>query len=301
MPAVPVLDMARFAETRDDAAFVEALDEALRTYGFVGLEGHGVPDAVVARCEVAARRLFALPIEVKQRHETPGDGRQRGYTGFGVEHAKDARVADLKEFWHVGRDDPRLPANQFPPETPELPDAARTLFSALDRLASVVLDAIARGLRLPPHTFASWITGGSNVLRLIHYPPVGPDVPEGAVRAAAHEDINLVTLLPVASEPGLEIRTREGGWVAVHPPPGSIVLDTGDMMQLVTEGRLPATTHRVVNPPSATADRPRFSMPFFVHPRPDVRLSPVAGGAEGPTAEAFLLQRLRETGVAPRG
>jgi len=295
---VPVLDMARFAATRDDPGFVQALGAALGTWGFVGLVGHGVTQAAVARCEAAARALFALPLPVKQAHETPEDGRQRGYTGFGVEHAKDADVADLKEFWHVGRDAADLPGNRFPAEVPELREAARALFGALDDLALIALAAIARALSLPSDHFTGRVAGGNNVLRLIHYPPVGADAPEGAVRAAAHEDINLVTLLPVASEPGLEIRTRDGRWLAVRPPPGAIVLDTGDMMQLVTRGRMPATTHRVVNPTDASVDRPRYSMPFFVHPRPQERLDPIDGGPPGPTAEAFLRQRLRETGVA---
>jgi len=297
---VPVLDMARFAATRDDPGFVADLDEALSTWGFVGLVGHGVSDELVVRCEAATRALFALPEAVKRAHETPDDGRQRGYTGLGVEHAKDADTGDLKEFWHVGRDGvPELPANRFPDEVPELAAAATALFATLDELALTALDAIARGLSLPADHFTSRVAGGNNVLRLIHYPPLSSGAPPGAVRAAAHEDINLVTLLPVASEPGLEIRTRDGAWRPVEPPPGAIVLDTGDMMQLVTEGRLPATTHRVVNPPSAAADRPRYSMPFFVHPRPRVRLDPIGGGGPGPTAEAFLRQRLRETGVAP--
>lgn len=296
---VPVLDMTHFVATRDDPRFVSALHDALETWGFVGLVGHGVPQAVVDRCDAASRALFALPVALKQRHETPDDGRQRGYTGFGVEHAKDALVADLKEFWHIGRDGvAELPANRFPAEVPDLAPAARSLFSALDELALCCLDGIAQGLDLPGDYFTSRVEGGNNVLRLIHYPAVPPDTPSGAVRAAAHEDINLITLLPVASEPGLEILTRDGEWIAINPPRGAIVLDTGDMMQLVTERRVPATTHRVVNPPSAEADRARYSMPFFVHPRPRVRLDPITGGDRGPTAEAFLLQRLRETGVA---
>lgn len=294
---VPVLDIGRFAATRDDPAFVASLDAALRQWGFVGLVGHGISDAVLDDSEAATRALFDLPLATKQAHETPEDGRQRGYTGFGVEHAKDASVADLKEFWHVGRDAPELPPNQFPDALPALAPAARELFASLDDLALVTLEAIAQGLSLPADWFTSRVRGGNNVLRLIHYPSVGPDVPSGAVRAAAHEDINLITLLPVASEPGLELQTRDGAWTAVRPPRGAIVLDTGDMMQLVTKGELPATTHRVVNPPTE-ADRPRYSMPFFVHPRPDVRLDPIDGSGEGPLAEAFLMQRLRETGVA---
>ncbi|MEM6930254.1 MAG: 2-oxoglutarate and iron-dependent oxygenase domain-containing protein, partial [Myxococcota bacterium] len=178
---VPVLDMARFAATRDDPDFVAQLDTALRTWGFVGLVGHGIGDDVVARCERATQALFALPEAVKQRHETPDDGRQRGYTGLGVEHAKDAVTADLKEFWHVGRDDTDgLPPNRFPDEVPTLASAARDLFAALDDLALTALDAIARGLSLEADYFTSRVAGGNIVLRLIHYPPVGPGTPDGA-------------------------------------------------------------------------------------------------------------------------
>ncbi|MEN0066586.1 MAG: 2-oxoglutarate and iron-dependent oxygenase domain-containing protein [Myxococcota bacterium] len=296
---VPVLDVSAFAATRSDPTFVTDLEQALTAYGFVGLVGHNVTEALVQSCEDAARDLFALPDEVKAQFETPKDGRQRGYTGMGVERAKDASVADLKEFWHVGRDGvPTLPENRFPDAVPALAPAARALFDRLDALSLLVLQAIALGLDLPSAYFTDRVQGGNNVLRLIHYPPVGSKAPPGAVRAAAHEDINLITLLPVAAEPGLELRTRDGTWVPIRPPPGAIVLDTGDMMQLVTNGRLPATTHRVVNPPSATADRPRYSMPFFVHPKPQVRLDRIDGSATGPTAEAFLTKRLRETGVA---
>lgn len=290
MTTVPVVDMT-------DPQFVDALHEGLGAFGFVNLVGHGVPLALVDRCASAAQHVFALPLAAKRAHETPDDGRQRGYTAFGIEHAKDAAVADLKEFWHVGRDAAELPANRFPDEIPDFANAARALFGALDALALDCLAAIAQGLDLPREYFVDRVRNGNNVLRVIHYPPLHADAPAGAVRAAAHEDINLITLLPAATEPGLEIRTRNGQWLDVAPPPDAIVLDTGDMMQLVTQHRLPATTHRVVNPPT-DANRPRYSLPFFVHPRPDVRLDAIDGSTEGPRAADFLTERLSATGVA---
>jgi isopenicillin N synthase-like dioxygenase len=290
--SIPVLDLTH-------PRFVPDLHDALHTWGFVGLTGHGLPDALMARAYALAEALFALPAAVKRAHETPEDGRQRGFTPFQVEHAKDSAVGDLKEFWHVGRADaPHLPANRFPAELPELAPVALELFARLDTISLQVLAAVAEGLGLARDFFDAKVRGGNSVLRILHYPALPEDRADGAIRAAAHEDINLLTLLPVATEPGLELLDRRGRWVAVEPPPGTLVCDTGDMMQLLTVGRLPSTTHRVVNPPGGPAARlPRYSLPFFVHPLPDVRLDAIDGSTRGPTAGEFLAQRLRETGV----
>lgn len=283
MTALPVLDLS-------DPTFVPALHDALHTWGFVGLVGHGLPMSTLDRAYAAAAELFALPDAVKRAHETPGDGRQRGWTPFRVEHAKDSAVGDLKEFWHVGRAGGQ-PPNRFPDEVPALRQVALELFDRLDAVALRVLSAVALGLDLPADYFDSRVRGGNSVLRLLHYPPLPEAVADGAVRSAPHEDINLMTLLPVATEPGLEILGPDG-WLAVDPPTGTIVCDTGDMMALLTRGRLRSTTHRVVNPTGPAARLPRYSLPFFVHPHGHVRL-----GADGPTAGEFLAQRLRENGV----
>lgn len=302
---IPTLDFRAWrAGGPDRAAFVRELGESLETWGFAAIDGHGVPDDLVDRCYALAEQLFALPDAIKRRYEAPEEGRQRGYTSFGVEHARNRDIADLKEFWHVGRELPaghpraaELPTNRLPVEIPELAPAFRGLFDALDAFSLDLLEAVGQHLELPAGWFPSRVRDGNSVLRVIHYPPLPPEAPPGAVRAAEHEDINLITVLPVSTEPGLELLTRDGRWLPVSPPTGTLICDTGDMMQLLTGGRIPATTHRVVNP-LHDVDRPRFSMPFFVHPLPSVRLDPLDGSRPGPTAGEFLRQRLLENGVA---
>lgn len=295
---VPVIDMAS-SRGASRPSFVRALGEALEIWGFAVVTNHEVPEALVDHAYAAARRTFALPLAEKLACELPRIGRQRGYTSFGVERARDQPTADLKEFWHVGRDLPEghpycaqglVPPNVFPPRVPEFGEATRALFSALEGLALELLDAVGEHLDLPDGTFRDMVRDGNSVLRIIHYPDA---VAEGAVRAAAHEDINLMTVLPAATRPGLELLTRDGHWVPVQNPPGAMICDTGDMMKLFTGGRMAATTHRVVNP--GGADGGRLSMPFFLHPRPDAVLA-VRDGAPV-HAHDFLLERLRENGV----
>lgn len=309
-PTIPVVDLRDYTGRDPEARveFIHTLGEALERFGFVAVAHHGVPG--LERSYALARQLFALPPAIKARYETPEDGRQRGYTSFGVEHAKDQALPDLKEFWHVGRTlppghpsflDGLIRPNRFPAELPEFGPHFAALFIELESFAETLLDAVGEYLDYPPGFLRSLVTGGNSVLRLIHYPdPDGRAVP-GAVRAAAHEDINLLTVLPAATAPGLELLTREGEWMAVQTPPDVLICDTGDMMALLTQGRLPATTHRVVNPP--TPDGGRLSMPFFLHPRPEVSLRPFDRklGQEVLAGEV-LHQRLREIGVeaAPR-
>ncbi len=289
---VPLLDI-----TAPRSQWVPQVGRALEDFGFVAIQGHGVPSALLDRAYRVAERVFALPVEAKRACETPADGRQRGYTSFGVEHAKDQSAPDLKEFWHVGRPPAEspldLPPNRFPEEVPELAEVGGELFAALDRFSRELLVAVAEHLELPAEHFVERVEGGNSLLRLIHYPPLSHLAGSaGAVRAAAHEDVNLLTVLPASTAPGLEIRGRDGQWLPVEPPPGAMICDSGDMMALMTGGRLPATTHRVVNPQGALAEVSRYSLPFFVHPRPDVHLTP-----GGPTAEAFLQRRLEEIGL----
>ncbi|MCA9649288.1 MAG: isopenicillin N synthase family oxygenase [Myxococcales bacterium] len=304
---IPTVDFRDFlAGEPERSRFVAALGEGLERFGFVFVLGHGIDDELLARTYARAQELFALPEEVKRRYETPHDGRQRGYTSFGVEHAKDRRVADLKEFWHVGRvlpaDHPlttsgEIPRNQHAEEAPGFAETAQALFDALDRFSQGLLAAIELHLGMVEGSFAALTRDGNSVLRIIHYPPLPDEVPADAVRAAEHEDINLITILPASTEPGLQLRTREGQWLEVAPPPGAMVCDTGDMMQLLTHGRLPATTHRVVNPP-AQERRSRYSMPLFCHPHPDGVLRPAGEGQPAITARDFLMERLRDIGLA---
>ena len=304
LTSVPVIDFAAATDPSADQSIVAGVGEALEQLGFVAISGHGIDQDLLARAYAAAAGVFELPVDVKQQYETPSDGRQRGYTPFGTEHAKGQAVADLKEFWHVGRTLPAehpltasgaIPRNQWPAELPSFEESFGALFAQTESFADRLLRVIAVHLGLPADRFARLTANGNSVMRIIHYPPV-ENAPDGAVRAAQHEDINLITVLPVSTAPGLELLTRDGTWMAVQPPPGTVICDTGDMMQELTNGRLPATTHRVVNPPGSDRSA-RYSLPFFMHPRSEVPLDALWGDGTGRTAGAYLDERLAETGM----
>jgi len=285
----------------------EELGRSFEEYGFAIVRDHGIPHETIARAEEASRAFFALPDEVKRQYKLPGMGGARGYTPFGIERAKDAKVHDLKEFWHVGRDLPAgdpleafMPPNVWPAEVPEFREACQALYAAFDIAGLRILSAIALHLGLERDFFAPTVENGNSVMRLLHYPPVTPGQ-EGAIRAAAHEDINTITLLLGAEEAGLELLTKGGEWLPVAPPPGALAVNIGDMLQRLTAGRLRSTTHRVINPSGEAAKRARYSMPFFLHFRPDYLIEPLASCveegavAEPPiTADDYLLERLRE-------
>jgi len=302
IPLVDFEDLALGGRRRGDA--VRALGAGLETYGFVNVVGHGTSAGLLERAYAAAAAVFALPTAVKVQYEDAGIARQRGYTSFGVERAKGRDTADLKEFWHVGRDLPPdhplsvsgdVPANLLPRELPEVCATFRVLYARQEAFAVGLLGAIGEFLGVAPGFFEELVRDGNSVLRVIHYPDVGPVVP-GAVRAAQHEDINVLTVLPASTRPGLELMTRDGEWHAIEAPPGVMICDTGDMMQRLTGAQLPATTHRVVNPPNA--DGGRLSMPFFLHPHPDALLTPLRGVGPSISARAYLHERLVENGVA---
>ena len=245
---------------------------------------------------------------MKKQYHVPGGGGARGYTPFGVETAKDSKYFDLKEFWHVGREvrDEKyaeaMPANVWPSEVPEFRARALALYDALDGLGSRMLSALALGLDLPEDYFADKTNNGNSILRPIHYPPITTDdVPN--VRAGAHEDINLITLLVGASAEGLQVLSRKGEWVPYTADADTIVVNIGDMLQRLTNHVLPSTTHRVVNPPGEKARQPRYSTPFFLHPNPDflIDVLPNCVSADNPsrypepiTAQGYLDERLRE-------
>ncbi len=308
---IPVVDLSTYRTAEGKDAFVKKLGESLRELGFAALENHGIDQAVFDRTYAAYKAFFALPEDVKRKYETPEDGRRRGYTSFGVEHAKDSKKADLKEFFHVGRELPssdpmsgRLAKNLWPAEIEEVEKASKALYDELDRVAFDVLEAFSLYLGQPNAFLPAMADKGNTILRVIHYPVCdGFDEP-GVMRAAQHEDINLMTLLPPADESGLELLTREGEWLPIHAIPGQIIVDTGDMMSRITNDQIPATTHRVVNPKGDP--KPRYSMPFFVHPHLDVVLEVMESCVPaGETAkyepipnDEFLTQRLREIGLA---
>jgi isopenicillin N synthase-like dioxygenase len=310
---IPVVSMPDF--TRGDAAsrdrFVKTLGDSLKEFGFVRVAGHRVGPALVEPAYGAARGFFSLDTDDKARYQVEGGMGQRGYTPFGAEHAKDQPKPDLKEFWHVGReltaDHPlarSYPPNLWPSEIAGFRDTMLALYRGLEGVSSALLQAIALYLDEPLDAFTQLTDGGNTILRVLHYPPLG-DVPveEGAIRAAAHEDINFITLLVSSTDPGLQILRPDGQWMDVNAKPGEIVADIGDMLSRVTNGLLPATTHRVVNPGDTTSSR--YSMPFFVHPRPEAVLRVLdqcRGGGFPPAPEDitgldFLKERLAEIGL----
>jgi isopenicillin N synthase-like dioxygenase len=307
MSQIPTLDIRRYDTDRE--AFVAELGAAYREWGFAGIRGHGIPQAQIDRAYDVFQRFFALPDEVKRKYHVPGGGGARGYTPFGVETAKGALYSDLKEFWHIGREIPRdhhcadvMPANIWPEEIPEFREVGYGLFQALDQLGSRVLSALALHIGLPENFFADKTNYGNSILRPIHYPPITtPDIPN--VRAGAHEDINLITLLVGASAAGLEVLSRKGKWVAFTADADTIVVNIGDMLQRLTNHVYPSTTHRVVNPPGELARQPRYSTPFFLHPNPDfvIDVLPSCITPDNPnrypepiTAQGYLEERLRE-------
>jgi isopenicillin N synthase-like dioxygenase len=289
------------------------LGRSFAEHGFAIVEGHGISGELIAQANAQAKALFALPAEVKRAYHVPGGGGARGYTPFGTEQAKGAKVHDLKEFWHVGRTLPEghryadlMPANVWPAEIRGFAAAMEQLFAALETAGRKILSAIALHLNLPGDWFEDAVRDGNSVMRLLHYPPLEGVEAEGAVRAAAHGDINAITLLLGAEEAGLELLTRQGEWLAVEPPGGALVVNIGDMLERLTAGYLPSTLHRVVNPRGAAARRARYSMPFFLHFRPDFLIEPLPqcvermgdDAAHPPiTAHDFLMQRLRDIGL----
>ena len=306
MKQVPTLDVGRY--DTDRAAFVAELGAAYRTYGFCCIVGHGIPRDLIDNAYDAFQRFFALPAESKMRYHVPGSGGARGYTPYKVETAKDSQHADLKEFWHIGRELARtsrfadvMPPNLWPAEVPDFKARGYALYEALDQLGSRILRALALHVGLPENYFADKTDEGNSILRPIHYPPITQaNVPNE--RAGAHEDINFITLLVGASAEGLEVLS-DGQWLPVTTEGDAIVVNIGDMLQRLSNHVYPSTSHRVVNPPNANARKPRYSVPYFLHPNPDVVLDPVAQCvtpdnpsryAQSITSHDYLMQRLRE-------
>jgi len=297
---------------QDEHAFTEQIGRSFSDWGFAVVADHGIPEALIAEAEQMSRAFFALPDELKRAYYVEGGGGARGYTPFGTEVAKDSTIHDLKEFWHIGREltaghdfERFMDANIWPKEIQGFHECYTNLFSAFDTAGARILEAIARFLKLPTNFFEDTVRDGNSVLRLIHYPPVPADSP--AVRAAAHEDINTITLLIGAEEAGLELLDKQGNWRPVTPKPGELAVNIGDMLQRLTNNRLPSTTHRVVNPAPERRGHSRYSMPFFLHFRPDYLIETLQQCIddnhpdlypEPITAHEYLLQRLREIGLA---
>lgn len=308
---VPELSLNAYTngEAKERTQFIDNLFTGLKEYGFIILKDHPVQTSLLQRAYQEVEELFALPLEAKNSYLFDGPGFQRGYTPFGQEHAKDSKFPDLKEFWHVGRDLPpghrynekQFPKNIWPKEIPQFKETFQGLFSALDHTGQVMLEALTVSLDVPKNYFYDMTESGSSILRLLHYPPLQEGRDPNCIRAAAHEDINLITLLVSASASGLQLKTREGEWLDVSTTADNIIVDAGDMLARITNDVIPATTHRVINPVGPNTDR--YSMPFFMHPNPDAKLSCipscVGDGAKYSDilANDFLMERLADIGL----
>ncbi len=311
--------IASLSIARPPADIADELGRSFSEYGFAIIRDHGISPALIAQAEALSKQFFALPQAVKQSYILPKGGGARGYTPFGTEKAKDAAVHDLKEFWHVGRDLPSghalaqfMAPNIWPAELPEFRPVFEQLYAAFEQAGARVLRAIAIHLGLEENFFEATVTDGNSVMRLLHYPPLEDREAQGAIRAAAHGDINTITLLLGAEEAGLELLTKQGEWLAIDPPANeegtALVVNIGDMLDRLTNGVLRSTTHRVVNPTGAAAHRSRYSMPFFLHFRPDYMIETLPSCAQSAgldraaadpiSAHDFLMQRLREINLA---
>jgi isopenicillin N synthase-like dioxygenase len=304
VPELALRDFTHGDPARQNA-FRTALFDGLRDYGFIILTDHQIDHALLDDAYHLAQTVFALPEDVKTRYQ----GGLRGYTPFGKEHAKGSAAPDLKEFWQIGHDvpadaplDPLFPPNVWPHEVTDFEATFRGLFSALNQTGMTLLRALAPSLDLEETYFDPLVENGTSLLRILHYPPIAPDADPKCVRAAAHEDINFITILVAARGAGLELLDRDGTWLSVETDPRNLIIDGGDMLARLTNNVIPATTHRVVNPSGPNVSR--YSMPFFMHPSVTTSLeclpSCLGAGANYPpiTAGEFLAQRLAEIGLA---
>lgn len=307
---IPSLDLADFTAGDADrkARFVQDLGRAFNQIGFVAIRNHGLTDDLTKRLYASAQAFFSAPDSIKQQYEHPELNGQRGYIGKGKETAKGFKVADLKEFYHIGQPEPvgDMPANVLPAEYPDFSDATLTAYRTLENAGKMLLRAIALYLDLPETYFDDKVQNGDSILRALHYFPLDPDTtPDGAVRAAAHGDINLITLLMGASADGLEVLRRDGKWIGITALPDQVIVNVGDMLDRLTNHKLKSTIHQVVNPPRERMNQSRYSIPFFMHPRADMNLSSLDSCIDQQhpkiyvdmTAGEFLNERLMELGL----
>ncbi|MHA8066455.1 isopenicillin N synthase family dioxygenase [Aquirufa sp. ROCK2-A2] len=314
---IPSLDLADFNSGDDKRKnqFVQDLGKAFNTIGFVAIKGHGLTNSFTSDLYKKVEQFFQSSDELKQQYEIPGIAGQRGYVGKGKETAKGFKVPDLKEFYHVGQPHKNdgdfvwseYPENVFPKEYPGFGKLTLEAYLTLEAAGKSILRAIALYLNLPEDYFEAKVNNGNSILRAIHYFPIlNPEsLPEGAVRAAAHGDINLITLLMGASAEGLEVLRVDGKWIPITALPDQVVINVGDMLDRLTNHKLKSTIHRVVNPPKDKMGSPRYSIPFFMHPRSEMDLTCLEScvSVEEPklytnmTAGEFLEERLIELGL----
>lgn len=310
---IPLVDLSQFIQGNDAERqdFIQQLGTAFHEVGFVGVIKHGISADLIDRFYHYAKAFFALDVRTKQQYELLGQGGQRGYTSFGKEHAKQSKVADLKEFYQIGQvvegDDPIKAFyldNIYVQEIPEFTALGDKLYKAFEKVGAALLEAIGIYLEIGQHYFTPKIYNGNSILRAIHYPPITEE-PKTAIRAEQHEDINLITLLVGASAGGLQLLNKQNKWVDILPQENEIVVNVGDMLQRLTNNYLRSTTHRVINPPRELWHTPRLSIPFFLHPRSTMDLTclPNCITSNRPlayapiTAGEYLEERLREIGL----
>ena len=314
MRSIPVVDYADYLSQDENRKheFIQAVGDSLKDIGFFALKNHGIPLTAIDDAYKQGDEFFSLSDEIKRSYLQPEIAHQRGYTAFGVEHAKNNPAPDLKEFWQTGRSHPtsgKTPTyvqNVWPDQhVSEFKAVIDGLYTQMESLSANLLQSCSLYLDKPSDWLGSMAEDGNTIMRIIHYPPLGDDVPKGAVRSAAHEDINFITLLVTATADGLEVMDHDGSWIQVEGDASHIIVDSGDMLQNLTNGLFKSTTHRVVNPSSKS--KRRFSMPMFVHPRNQIDLTPrpefieMTGGEskfETITAGDYLHQRLVEIGLA---
>ena len=313
MQKIPQADLNAFLseDIQQQKAFVQKVGNAFEEIGFLALKGHFLDRELQTALYREIKAFFALPDEIKNSYEIKGGGGQRGYTGFGKEHAEGRNVGDLKEFWHFGQDlesHPNLKSNY--PENIQVKqlDAfnsiGNTVFKRLEKTAQILLQAIALYLDLDLNYFDRYILEGNSILRAIHYPPI-TEAPKEAERAAAHGDINLITLLMGAQGSGLQVLNRQNEWIDAIAEPDELIVNVGDMLSRLTNNKLPSTIHRVVNPPEKDWSKARYSLPFFMHPVPNMPLNCLSQTVDEKhpkkyddiTAGEFLHQRLVALGL----
>ena len=311
MRSIPVVDYLDFTTGDEErkSAFIQSVGDSLKEIGFFALKNHGIPLSAIEQSYEQGDAFFSMSDEVKKSYLQPEIAHQRGYTAFGIEHAKNNPAPDLKEFWQTGRSHPtsgKKPTyveNVWPNRhLPEFKGVIDGLFTQMEGLSQHLLESCSLYLGKPESWLGSMAEDGNTIMRIIHYPPIPPDAAE-RVRAGAHEDINLITLLLGADEGGLQLLGKDGKWLEVNPPPGCVTCNIGDMLQRLSNHKLPSTTHRVVNPPAERAHIPRYSMPYFLHPNPDFIIETLESciSAENPnrypepiSSDEYLQERLRE-------
>jgi isopenicillin N synthase-like dioxygenase len=310
IPSVNLADFISGDATRKQK-FVNEIGKAYEEIGFVALKGHFLDDKLVDELYTEVRNFFNLPLEVKTKYEIPGIGGQRGYISFGKEHAKGRSAGDLKEFWHFGqylsegsKYQGEYPDNVSVNELPNFNRVGKEAYQMLEKTGVYVLRALALYLALDEFYFDNYVKDGNSILRPIHYPPITEE-PKDAVRAAAHGDINLITLLMGAQGKGLQVQNHQGEWIDAIAEPDELMINVGDMLSRHTNNKLKSTIHQVVNPPRELWGTSRYSIPFFMHPVSDMPLNCLEGCIDENnkklyddiTAGEFLDQRLKEIGL----